>query len=421
MVVGAARLAALIFAAWADGAGRCWRAVPAARGRAGALPARRQDAPAGLAGRAPRRRVRRDQPRRCAAACTLRPRCSAPTSAADVDLHSVPPVTGLLTSATAARSSPRSTCAGTGSTATSCTSARPHRRTGPGRRPQHALPRAPRRRGAEVAPGSAVFGEVPAGEYWSGAPAEHLGAARGPWEERPAGNRRWWPRVYAVSAAALAGIPVVAGASAWPSSSPACAAEAIAGRARSAGAWAGCPSPPPRLRHARSCSSLAAPGWSGSGLAPGHYPVRSRRGLAGLGDAPPARRGAHVAVPALLQQPDPRLAAALGARIGRDVEASTVLLIPTLTHGQRRGVPRRRHPARRLRAGRRLAARRAGEDRQARVRRQLRHGRARPQGAQARAGRGAVRGAAPRAGQGGHLVAGQPADPAAARRPTPPT
>ena len=68
----------------------------------------------------------------------------------------------------------------------------------------------------------------------------------------------------------------------------------------------------------------------------------------------------------------------------------------------------------RLRARRRLAADRAGQDRQARLRRELRHGRARPQGAQARAGRCAVGRAAPDEGQGRDVVARQPARRAAA-------
>ena len=45
---------------------------------------------------------------------------------------------------------------------------------------------------AEIAPGSAVFGTVPAGEAWSGAPAQAVGVARGPWGgERPVNRPRW--------------------------------------------------------------------------------------------------------------------------------------------------------------------------------------------------------------------------------------
>ncbi len=45
---------------------------------------------------------------------------------------------------------------------------------------------------AEVEAGSSVFGEVPAGEYWSGSPAvRRADAARGPWSARPSGSRLW--------------------------------------------------------------------------------------------------------------------------------------------------------------------------------------------------------------------------------------
>ncbi len=85
--------------------------------------------------------------------------------------------------------------------------------------------------------------------------------------------------------------------------------------------------------------------------------------------------------------------------------------------GQRPGVPRRRHPDRRLRAGRRLAAGRAGQDRQARLRRQLRDGGPRSQGAQGVAGRRAVGGTAAQDRPLGRVVAGQPAGAAASRDP----
>ena len=85
-----------------------------------------------------------------------------------------------------------------------------------------------------------------------------------------------------------------------------------------------------------------------------------------------ARRGPHLAVPALLQRPHAGLAAAprrpgRPSRRGLDGAAD-----PEADQHQRRGLPRRRHPDRQLRARRRLAARRARQDRQARLRRQLR-------------------------------------------------
>ena len=91
------------------------------------------------------------------------------------------------------------------------------------------------------------------------------------------------------------------------------------------------------------------------GLPPGAQPDR----LAGLGDraaawTPPARCSSRCtracSRPVWLR--------ALGAKIGRDVEASTVLLLPEDDHRRRRRVPRRRHHDRVLRARRRLAAHR---------------------------------------------------------------
>ena len=40
------------------------------------------------------------------------------------------------------------------------------------------LPGARIGKGAEIAPGSAVFGRVPAGQRWAGSPAERVGARR---------------------------------------------------------------------------------------------------------------------------------------------------------------------------------------------------------------------------------------------------
>ena len=107
----------------------------------------------------------------------------------------------------------------TGSTATCSGSAASTSAPTPASAPAACWRRARRSgAGAEVAPGSAVFGEVPAGEAWSGAPAQRAGAARGPWEdERPAHRPGWagrrtrpWPRLIACLPllAVLAGLAV---------------------------------------------------------------------------------------------------------------------------------------------------------------------------------------------------------------------
>ena len=56
--------------------------------------------------------------------------------------------------------------------------------------------------GAEIAPGSAVFGSVPDGQYWSGAPATRASKhSRGPWADESPRNRPAWLAAYAASQA----------------------------------------------------------------------------------------------------------------------------------------------------------------------------------------------------------------------------
>ena len=117
---------------------------------------------------------------------------SARKSAATCDLHSVPPVTGMLTLGTRllgrARGRPDRPLAGRG-----CAPSRVH----PGRAGARVgarstlCPGSSIGRDAEVAPGSAVFGEVPDGELWPGAPASPSGSAPGPWAARPPYRPQW--------------------------------------------------------------------------------------------------------------------------------------------------------------------------------------------------------------------------------------
>ena len=88
----------------------------------------------------------------------------------------------------------------------------------------------------------------------------------------------------------------------------------------------------------------------GIGMAEGFHPVHSRAGwqvwaterLMGM-----ARTGLFPLYSSQFTAAWLRL---LGARIGRDVEASTVIALPKMTTVARRRVPRRRHDGRHLRA-----------------------------------------------------------------------
>lgn len=189
---------------------------------------------------------------------------------------------------------------------------------------------------AEVAPGSAVFGQVPAGEFWSGAPATRASsAARGPWAERPPASRRTlrrWAVAYAALAAALAVLPALAVAAvALPvllladlgaSDGPGAAARdllpwlvpgVVAGFALSA------------VLVAAVVRLLAL------GVRPGAHPLQSTPALCVWGTVRVLDEARTWLFPLYSSQLTPVWLRLLGARIGRDVEASTVLMIPSLT------------------------------------------------------------------------------------------
>nr|WP_284290426.1 hypothetical protein [Angustibacter aerolatus] len=103
----------------------------------------------------------------------------------------------------------------------------------------------------------------------------------------------------------------------------------------------------------------------------------------------------------------------LGARVGRGVEASTVLLLPRTTTVGDHAFLADDTLVGEYQARARLAAGAPGRRRRARLPRQLRHDGGWPAGAGRRAGRGAVEDAG--RGRAGHLVAGVAAGAAAAR------
>ena len=228
----------------------------------------------------------------------------------DVDLHTVPPVTGLLHLGPGASVEPEVDLRTTWLDGDVLTVApvRIGKRARIGARSTLA-PGASVGADAEIAPGSGVLGHVPAGEYWSGAPAER--ARRGP--------------------GALGGLPPGIPALV---ARDVCRERGCAGRHTRRGGRGG--GGRPRGRHARggrspgtrSAAGLvwlpvaaaatfatlallvarrhpAGRGRAGARALPGPQPLR----LAGLGDHPAARRGPHLAVPALQQQPHPAVAA----------------------------------------------------------------------------------------------------------------
>jgi amino acid adenylation domain-containing protein len=133
----------------------------------------------------------------------------------DVDLHSLPPVTGLLRLGRGAAVESEVDLSGywldgdrleIGTVKVGAHSVVGTR--------SMLLPGARVGKRAEVAPGSAVTGRIPTGQRWSGAPAVKLGKAKRNWpKERPRRGTSW--RVlYSLTGVALSLLPVPAGGAA---------------------------------------------------------------------------------------------------------------------------------------------------------------------------------------------------------------
>ncbi|WP_202863056.1 Pls/PosA family non-ribosomal peptide synthetase [Ornithinimicrobium murale] len=251
----------------------------------------------------------------------------------DVDLHALPPVTGMLEVGRGASIEPEVDLTGYWIDG-DLVHIQPirvgaHARIGA----RSTLgPGARVRPGAIIAPGSLVLSEVPAGETWSGAPAERVSeTARGPWsEERPPKGRVWWLG-YALAGVLVAGLPVLAtgvGAAAlWP---------AVQG----ADTWGAA------LRAGLPWLPLAALlGYAvlgllvlvlvrvcGLGLRAGFYPTRSASGLRIWLTFRVLDEARTWLFPLYSGALTPLWLSLLGARVGRGVEASTVLLIPKFAH-----------------------------------------------------------------------------------------
>jgi non-ribosomal peptide synthetase-like protein len=248
----------------------------------------------------------------------------------DVDLHSLPPVTGLLRLGRGASIEPEVDLTGywvdgdvlhLGEISVGA-------RARIGARSM-LCPGATVGADAEVAPGSAVFGTVPEGAYWAGSPAvRRADDARGPWRERPAGSPLW-VGAYAAVAALLGLLPVLATVVAlvpvvlW--------ADRPDGPGGLPGVLAWLP-----LSTVLGLVVLALLVWAvvrvaGLAITAGVHPVRSGPGLAVWATMRVLDEARSWLFPLYSSTLTPWWLRRLGARIGTDVEASTVLMVPSLT------------------------------------------------------------------------------------------
>ncbi len=185
---------------------------------------------------------------------------------------------------------------------------------------------------AEVAAGSAVFGVVPEGEFWSGAPANRIsGAARGPWSARPSSPRAWVV-AYAAVAALLSLFPALAIAAGGAFALALADLGEVSGPGDLAVALLPWLVPATVLALVvLALLVLLVVRVAEVGLEPGVYPVRSRIALQVWATVRVLDDARTWLFPLYSSQLTPTWLRLLGARIGSDVEASTVLMIPAMT------------------------------------------------------------------------------------------
>ncbi|MFF5207236.1 Pls/PosA family non-ribosomal peptide synthetase [Streptosporangium sp. NPDC000396] len=176
---------------------------------------------------------------------------------------------------------------------------------------------------AQIAPGSAVAGPVPSGERWAGVPAVRTGKARQPSADRPPRSRRW-EIVYGLSALALSLVPAIAAV-------PGLAVLLRGGATSLADVLYGVP-----LATVTSMASLALVililvRLLAIGLRPGHHPVHSRQAWQAWATGRLMSMARVWLFPLYASMVTPVWLRALGMKVGRDVELSTVLALPSMT------------------------------------------------------------------------------------------
>ncbi|WP_405434393.1 Pls/PosA family non-ribosomal peptide synthetase [Micromonospora sp. NBC_00617] len=250
---------------------------------------------------------------------------------ADVDLHSAPPVTGLLKLGRGAAIEPEVDLSGhwvdgdvvrIGRVRVGADARVGSRST--------LMPGARIGKGARVAAGSTVAGAVPANRHWAGSPAAAAGKDSDGWPaQRPPRSRvgaRLWPLAYGVTAQLLGLVPVVAALPALALLGWTLAVRPAVGAVLAAVAVA-------TVAYVVSYALLVlgAVRTLSIGLGAGYHAVQGRvawqvwttERLMGM-----ARVGLFPLYASLFTPVWLRL---LGAKVGRGVEASTVLALPAMT------------------------------------------------------------------------------------------
>ena len=252
----------------------------------------------------------------------------------NVHLHSLPPVTGLLSLGSGANIEPEVDLSGWWIDGDHVRIGAIHVGAGAtvGAR-STLMPGASIGAGGQVEAGSAVLGKVKAGQVVAGSPARRRGKARNDWPDTPPSSRlmgRLWFAAFASASAVLAMIPYLSAAAA-----AAVVFLFIQGSSSLSTAWpqvlASLPLAALAWFAANFLLVLGATRLLGTGLKEGYYRVRSRIGWQVWATERVLDLARDLLFPIYASLFTPAWLRLLGARIGKNVEASTVLLLPKMT------------------------------------------------------------------------------------------
>ncbi|MCP3800621.1 amino acid adenylation domain-containing protein [Allokutzneria sp. A3M-2-11 16] len=237
-----------------------------------------------------------------------------------VDLHSVPPVTGMLKLGKGSAIEPEVDLSGhwldgdvlhvgrirvgAGATIGARSTLMPGARIG---------------KRAQIAPGSCVLGSVPAGQRWAGVPAARSGKAAQRWpDERPEHKRRW-ALTYNVTSFFLDLLPVVA------------AIPSILVLVAFNGSLLSVPLVTVLFMLAYALLVLVSVRLLSIGLREGYHPVHGRIAWQAWATERLMNSARVALFPLYASLFTPVWLRALGMKVGRRVEASTVLALPSMT------------------------------------------------------------------------------------------
>ena len=183
---------------------------------------------------------------------------------------------------------------------------------------------------ADVAPGSGVVGKVKNGQYWKGSPAVKSGKARHPWPDYRPARAPLWVAVYGLTSVLLGGVPLLALAAGlavvgWGVRDSVSVRDAIL----PAVLW----TPVATLVALAVYAALTLIGVRllSIGLREGYHPVRSRVGWQLWGTERLMDAARNYLFPLYASLLTPGWLRLLGAEVGRGTEISTALLTPKFT------------------------------------------------------------------------------------------